>query len=163
MLASLSATPSLRLLLFLVPFGKFAPRPEFSLLVTIFSAFVLLPRWVFHTANRHLSRPRVRRVRVTGRDAAPTRAPPETTPARVPTKMAPTRLPPQQPLTHQPGTTDRVIRDTDVGPTCGVRDASPVVTTAMAAALPWPRMIPPRRTPMTTEDRNHYSQILLKS
>ena len=70
---------------------------------------------------------------------------------------------PQHPLTHQPGTTDRVIRDTDVGPTCGVRDASPVVTTAMAAALPWPRMIPPRRTPMTTEDRNHYSQILLKS
>ena len=70
---------------------------------------------------------------------------------------------PQHPLTHQPGTTDRVIRDTDVGATCGLRDASPVVTTAMAAALPWPRMIPPRRTPMTTEDRNHYFQILLKS
>ena len=162
MLASLSATPSLRLLLFLVPFGKFAPRPEFSLLVTIFSAFVLLPRWVFHTANRHMSRPRVRRVRVTVRDVAPTRAPPEIHQPVCQPRWRPHDCP-QQPLTHQPGTTDRVIRDTDVGPTCGVRDAPPVVTTAMAAALPWPRMIPPRRTPMTTEDRNHCFQILLKS
>ena len=106
--------------------------------------------------------PRVRRVRVTVRDVAPTRAPPELHQPACQPRWRPHDCP-QQPLTHQHGTTDRVIRDTDVGPTCGVHDAPPVVTTALAAALPWPRMIPLRRTPMTTEDWNHHFQILLKS
>ena len=160
-LASLSATPSLRLLRFLVRSGKFAPRQEFSLLVTIFSAFVLLPRWVFHTAIRHMSRPRVRRNRVTVSDVAPHARHQNHTSPCDDTDCVPT-IAPWQPLPRQHGTTDRVIRDTDVGPTCGVRDA-PVVTTAMAKAPPWPQKIPLRHAPMTTEDWNRHFQILLKS
>ena len=66
----------------------------------------------------------MRRNRVTVNRAAPTRAT-RFTPTHVVTQIASPTTAPWQPLPRQHGTTDRVIRDTDAGSTCGVREAPP--------------------------------------